>query len=826
MADLLTSAWVSVARHRLRSLLALVGIAVGVCALTSIMSVEQAWRRAVTRFFAPMDLETVRVAMPGWGTHTVHLRKQELDQTDVEAILRQCPAVRAATLVTSRTLQAEAEGGGLSLPTYLVAADFTTTLPDEVQQGRLFTAEEVAQQAPVCLLSLKARARLFGDGAALGRYLRVSGRRFRVIGVVAGNRHVGLETDAIYLPATWTRAALQADPWVLDFPTIECFVRTQDPKAAVGQIERLMQQRIGGDGSQPFTHSLWQAREVALHARGRATAYSALAGLCALLAAGIGIASLLFISVAERSQEIGVQRALGASRPRIYGEYVLASLMLSGGGALVGAIAGVPAAAAGAFATRWEPVVDPFAGEFLSGGMGQLPKLSEVALSVSWEAVAAAVVLALLAGAAAALAPASEAAALSPALAIARRASTPRRGRQVLTCLQVAFGVVVLVVLTSYYALMDSEEKAEARRALGQDTVMAAVDPIAAMRQPVDERYTRACSDALVRAFSSAEALARLRRKTPLLADVVPYAPLELEVARGGRMTRAEVIATSAQAFDCQPELAPEARERAAESFGGTQRVAVISPQVKDSLFGGQDPVGQTLSLAGKKFTVIAVRPNRPGWSVHWVWVPMGHYAMLEPRAAGRNPSSRLDATRVEGRPIDPRRYVEALAQLRDALLPMLPKEYRKGIFLSENIPATTKQFIFQSAAVARRGAIGALAVLLVALIGLANMLLVSVHDELRETGLRRALGATRPEVFLHFLSQGVTLSVLGAGVGLALAALICGVTRSWAGMPLTVSAFWAAAGAMATVLAGALTSIAPAAVGARVQPVEALRYE
>ncbi len=81
------------------------------------------------------------------------------------------------------------------------------------------------------------------------------------------------------------------------------------------------------------------------------------------------------------------------------------------------------------------------------------------------------------------------------------------------------------------------------------------------------------------------------------------------------------------------------------------------------------------------------------------------------------------------------------------------------------------------------------------------------------------AEGMSRPEAAAH---DGLRET----GVGVALGALICGVTRSWAGMPIVVSAFWAAAGAMATVLAGTLTSVAPAVVGARVQPVEALRYE
>jgi ABC-type antimicrobial peptide transport system permease subunit len=452
-----------------------------------------------------------------------------------------------------------------------------------------------------------------------------------------------------------------------------------------------------------------------------------------------------------------------------------------------------------------------------------LPTLSEIALSVSWEAMALAAVLALLAGATAALAPASEAAKLSPALAIAQRAGASRGSRQVLTCLQVAFGVIVLVVLTSYYALMESDEKAEARRSLGQDTVTATVDPIAAMREPVDQRYIDACNDALAEAFGSPAAIARLRQQTPLLSEVTVSAELTLSLSRGGRVTKESVFLTS-NPFGDDPGAAASSGRGALEAFGAGEPVAVINPQTGDEYFGSQDPVGQSLTIGGRRFTVVAVRPNSPGSSGTFLWVPIAQYKSLRVRAERRQ--SLFGGPHVEGRPTDLRRYAEALAQLRNALLPMLPEEYRKGIVFSEQIPATTKQFIFQTKAVAVRGAVGALAVLLVALIGLANMLLVSVHDEVRETGVRRAFGATRPDVFLHFLRQGVLLSALGAIAGLAIGAAFCAATRSWAGLPLSVSVFWAGAGAVATVLAGTLTSVAPALLASRIHPVEALRYE
>ena len=105
-------------------------------------------------------------------------------------------------------------------------------------------------------------------------------------------------------------------------------------------------------------------------------------------------------------------------------------------------------------------------------------------------------------------------------------------------------------------------------------------------------------------------------------------------------------------------------------------------------------------------------------------------------------------------------------------------------------------------------------------------MLLVSVHQEMRETGIRRAFGAQRADIALHFLSEGVLLSAAGSAGGLLVGGLICWAMRTWVGLPLFVSIFWAVAGAVVTVLAGTLISLFPAVAAARIHPVEALRYE
>jgi ABC-type antimicrobial peptide transport system permease subunit len=791
--------------------------------------VEKSWRQAVTGFFAPMDLETVRVAIPAGGNwRRVGYTKPAVEKDDLQAILDQCPAAQSATLVSWTTRRAETDdGSALELAVRAVEADFTRTLPDEVREGRLFTTEEANRQAPVCLLSFEARVWLFGtEQEVIGRQVRLEGHRFEVVGVIAGNRHAGIGTRAVYVPSSWSRTLLKSR-YGLE-PASEIFTRTDDPKQAASQIDDLMRRRIGGDGSRPFTQSLWEVRETALNARTRATLYSGLAGLCALLAAGIGIAALLFVSVAERSREIGIHRALGASKTHIYGEYLFASVILSSGGALFGALAGIPAAAAGAFTTRWQPVLDPLAGQMLMEGTRDFPNLTEIALTVSWEAVAIAVALAMLTGVTAAIAPASEAAAVDPALAIAHRAGVRRGLRKFLTCLQVGFGVLVLVVLTSYFSVLQSEEKAEARELLGQDRLSAIADPIAAMRKPVSRKYRQECKDALARVLSSPGTLAALREQTPLLTAVTPCVPLNLSVARGGNtIADARVVFTTSHAFEYKPKLPERDLPRVASRFRPRAAVAVIGPATKEELFGDRDAVGEPITVAGRKFTVIGVRPFEVGtWGWREVWIPISFYESISHlQPAGSRFDFLMDA-RVDARPMDERRYAEAMVQLRDALLPMLPEEYRKGIKMSEQIPETTKQFIFQQKAVAVRGAVGALAVLLVALIGLANMLLVSVHTEVRETGVRRAFGAQRSDVILHFLSEGVALSAFGAAGGLAVAGLICWATRNWADLPISVSVFWAGAGAIATVIAGTVISLFPAVAASRIHPVEALRYE
>ena len=161
---------------------------------------------------------------------------------------------------------------------------------------------------------------------------------------------------------------------------------------------------------------------------------------------------------------------------------------------------------------------------------------------------------------------------------------------------------------------------------------------------------------------------------------------------------------TSEHEFDYSPKLPPQQAARAAQAFRGGSAVVVLGSELAGRLLGDREPLGEHVTIAGKEFEVVGVRP---GFRVllTQAWIPVSFYETMKHRTPVRpTPGVPWWVVQLDARPLDLRRYSEAIAQLRDALLPMLPQEYRKGIAFSEEIPETTKQFIFQHKAVAARG--------------------------------------------------------------------------------------------------------------------------
>ncbi|MGD0112044.1 MAG: ABC transporter permease [Armatimonadota bacterium] len=826
MTDMLSFAWLTVTRHKVRSLLAVFGAAVGICALTSIVSVEKSWQRAVMQFFSGMDMGIVEVSSPRDRSRGPREARPRLDSASLKSLVAGCPTVSSATAVSWAVLAASYGRYALEVPIRAIDADYCVALPTRVWEGRFFTALEASSRTAVCVLDLKTRLSLFGDDPAVGQEVRLGATKFRVIGVVTASGRKANSDGEIFVPSAWSRFLLTSG---IRRARTSVFARVADPKAAHAQIAQALQRRVQ-EKCDDCVSSLWKQRELALRSRQRTTLYTGLAAVCALFVAGLGIAGLLFVSTAERTREIGICRALGATWAHLLGEYLGVSLMLSGAGCLVGVVLGIPAAMAGVFASRWDAPIAQQNTVLLGGKVATFPKVSEIVVTISWEAIAIAVAFATLSAIVAAIAPAWEAMRLDPARAIAEQYATGAgtQLRKALASLQIAFGVLVLIVPTSFFAAIQQQEHRDARRNLGQDRLSASADPVAALRRYAskadEEEYRQALADLLV----STDIAAVLRQRAPLLQHVTPVVPAMMDIAYADQtLPNVQILFTTSASLDYHPGLEKGDTGETAKGFDAGSPVVILDTSVSQFLFDTGNPLHRRVNVAGTMFTVCATRPASETSFAGTIWLPLSFYRKLQPRflhESDRPLSFRGVRTRIDAQPSDTDKYTEANMQFRDALLPLLPERAQSGIAFSADVPATMRDLIMQQKAAAARGTVGALAVLLIALAGLANMLLVSVHTEIWETGVRRALGATRADVIWHFLSEGTLLSAAGVVAGVLLGILACWLTKTQVGLPVSVSGFWICAGAVAVITAGTLISLVPALIAARLSVVTALR--
>jgi len=314
-----------------------------------------------------------------------------------------------------------------------------------------------------------------------------------------------------------------------------------------------------------------------------------------------------------------------------------------------------------------------------------------------------------------------------------------------------------------------------------------------------------------------------IRTQVSGIGIVSPFAIRRgMSLKAGAQQIQATVMAVEPDWHDAWEWYATEGDPIASEDMATMARVVVIGTTVVRELFGQQSPRGETLQIANIRFRVKGVLESR-GTS------PMGDdfdRRVIIPLTTGlRRVFNQDHITNIRVKVRNTRQLVPIADQIRQLL------HERHHI-----TPPQEDDFaIFSAAEVAKmaRGISGTLTLLLSALAGLSlivggvvlmNILLISVGERTKEIGLRRALGATRRDVFLQFLTESLTVTFVGmlAGAGLGWAAGIAlarltplSPVLSW--QPLALAVAFA-------LLVGTLFGVQPARRAARLHPVEALR--
>jgi putative ABC transport system permease protein len=365
--NLLKIAMNALLRNKLRAFLTMLGIIIGVASVIAMLGIGQGSKLSIQNQIAGMGLNLVTV-VPGsqqrggvqFGASTM----QSLKESDVAAILSDCPAVQLAT--------PEVRGNGqvvfgpLNWPTSLYGENesYLQIRERSVESGRMFTAGELASAAKVCLIGKTVIDNLFGPGAdPVGQVIRFKKIPFLVIGVLApkGLNTFGQDQDDLLLaPYTTVQKRVLAITWVQSIYTSAVDSKSTD--AAAAQITETVRRQHKIKASDPDDFSIRNQAELLSTFSSVSNILTILLGAIAgisLLVGGIGIMNIMYVSVTERTREIGLRMAIGGKGFDILLQFLTESILLSITGGVIGILLGIGASKIIGSAMSWPIVVLP-----------------------------------------------------------------------------------------------------------------------------------------------------------------------------------------------------------------------------------------------------------------------------------------------------------------------------------------------------------------------------------------------------------------------------------------------------------------------------------
>lgn len=340
----------TLAANRLRSSLTMLGIIIGNASVIAMVGLGQGAQR-----FINAQLETlgpnVLFVIPG-SRETRQLGALNLPRTlvlaDAEAIAEQVPAVTGVAPEASARQLVSVGNRNANVNVVGTNPDFLTVRSFEVASGRFLSDLDLTRNAQVAVLGSTLRERLFEDQPALGQTLRIGGVSFAVIGILEKKgSNLGLDyDDAVLIPLT-TQASrlpgLERSPYGIQVAFITVSARDRPSMAtAEFQITNLLRLRHAiTDEDDFYISSQDTLLSIANTITGALTLMLAAIASISLLVGGIGIMNIMLVSVRERTQEIGLRKAIGATQADILGQFLIEATILAAAGGVVGTGLGV-----------------------------------------------------------------------------------------------------------------------------------------------------------------------------------------------------------------------------------------------------------------------------------------------------------------------------------------------------------------------------------------------------------------------------------------------------------------------------------------------------
>lgn len=319
--------------------------------------------------------------------------------------------------------------------------------------------------------------------------------------------------------------------------------------------------------------------------------------------------------------------------------------------------------------------------------------------------------------------------------------------------------------------------------------------------------------------IQDAEAMAKL----PQIKGVSPSVRGRAQLVYGNKNWNTQVQGTSADYATMRSSIPTVGRFFTDEEERVRQKVVVLGTTVARELFGDANPIGATIKMNRINFQVIGILPEKgpTGWhdqdDVVIIPIATAMYRLLGKEFVDSIDVEVKDASLMDEAQEEIRKFIIKRQRLNKDSEDSF--EIRNMAEIQETIESTTKTMTWLL------GSIAAIS-LLVGGIGIMNIMLVSVTERTREIGLRKAIGARRADIMTQFLIEAVVMTFIGGLAGIFFGASIAWILANFAGWATKISAFSIILATTFSIGVGIGFGLWPARQAAKLNPIEALRYE
>jgi putative ABC transport system permease protein len=370
LVDAFITALGSLAEHKLRTTLTMLGMMFGVGAVIAMLSIGAGAETQALALIDRLGTRNIVVRARTFKQQELEeIRKKSigLSERDALAIEEAVPGVTfAAPRIEIEPYKIIAAGAKTSGQVFGVGHRHREVTPFALREGRFLDAADETHHAQVAVIGAAIRRDLFGADPALGKDLKINDAWFEVIGVLAPEASLASEVQGvavssteheIYLPFTTALRKLDHDP--LKSPLGEIVVRLAPsaPAAETSAVVASLLDRLHG-GARDYDIVVPEA--LLQHSRQTQQLFNLVMGLIAgisLLVGGIGIMNIMLASVLEQTREIGVRRAVGARRADIQFQFLVTAFSLALLGGLLGVALGLAISRGVAAYADWPTVV-------------------------------------------------------------------------------------------------------------------------------------------------------------------------------------------------------------------------------------------------------------------------------------------------------------------------------------------------------------------------------------------------------------------------------------------------------------------------------------